>query len=99
MTLIQQIAAAIAKANGDDYADVPRNKAEWARGHWRFRELNEPMQVDYDAMAEAALRALVEAVSASIVDDDKDLPTAADDTREQARLQPLGTDWMDRHMR
>lgn len=95
MTMIQQIAAAIAKANGDDYGKISR---DW---NGEFYRIEMPAQTDYDAMAEAAVRALVEAISSSIVDDDNDLPTADDvrgilDTREQARLQPLGTDWMDK---
>lgn len=51
--------------------------------------------------AHAALTAVIPGILAGT---HAELPLAADvrgviDTREQARLQPLGTDWMDRHMR
>ena len=56
-----RVARAIADMNGDDYDQVPKHKTEWinARGQsrGRFRDVNEPFQVDYDDMARAAIEA------------------------------------------
>jgi hypothetical protein len=63
-TMVERVARAMAKQNGDDYDHVPLDKADWTaqRGMFggRFRDLNELMQVDYDEMARAAIEALME---------------------------------------
>ena len=59
-----RVAKAIARANGDEFANAFANKTRWIakRGMsgGRFRDANEPFQSDYLAMARAALQALGE---------------------------------------
>lgn len=54
--LVEVIARAIAEGNGEDFDAVPKHKSEWVkrRGQYqgRFRDINEPFQSDYLAMAE-----------------------------------------------
>ena len=54
---VERIAKIIAEAMGDNFADAFKNKARWIakRGMsgGRFRDVNEPMQCDYIAAAEA----------------------------------------------
>lgn len=63
-TMIEKVARAMAKQNGDDYGHLPLDKTDWTAGRGmfggRFRELAEPMQVDYDEMARAAIEAMME---------------------------------------
>lgn len=60
--MIERVARAIAKRNGDDYDLVPLHKIDWTqhRGMFggRYRDVNEPYRTDYDEMAEAALGAM-----------------------------------------
>ena len=60
----EQIARVIASAMGDNYADAFKNKERWVakRGlsGGRFRDINEPMQSDYLAAADAVLAILKE---------------------------------------
>ena len=59
-----RVAKAIARANGDEFANAFVNKTRWIakRGMsgGRFRDANEPFQSDYMEMARAALQALGE---------------------------------------
>ncbi len=54
---VEQIARIIASAMGDNFSDAFKNKERWTakRGMsgGRFRDVNEPMQCDYIAAAEA----------------------------------------------
>lgn len=54
---LEQIARIIADAMGDNFSDAFKNKERWnaKRGMsgGRFRDVNEPMQCDYLAAAEA----------------------------------------------
>lgn len=63
-TMVERVARAMAKQNGDDYDHIPLDKADWTaqRGMFggRFRDLSELMQVDYDEMARAAIEALLQ---------------------------------------
>jgi len=58
----EQIARIIASAMGDNLADAFKNKQRWIakRGMsgGRYRDINEPMQSDYLAAAEAVLAAM-----------------------------------------
>lgn len=58
---IERAARAIAKSQGDDFDQCPKDKSEWTekRGQFggRYREVIEPYQCDYLDMAEAALQA------------------------------------------
>jgi hypothetical protein len=62
MKMIEKVARAIALRNGDQYDAIARDKPHWVeeRGQFggRFRDVNEPYQVDYLDMAEAALEAM-----------------------------------------
>ena len=64
MTMLEKAARAAAHANGDDYDAIPADKGEWikARGMYggRFRDINEPMKIDYDEIARAVLAAIRE---------------------------------------
>ena len=64
MSMVEQVARAIAEKNGDDYDKIPQNKKEWVvrQGMFqgRFRDVNEPYQVDYYDMAEGAIKAMRE---------------------------------------
>jgi len=59
--LVERVARIIANAMGDNFADAFKNKTRWIakRGEsgGRFRDVNEPMQCDYLAAAEAAIEA------------------------------------------
>lgn len=59
---VEQLARIIANAMGDNYSDAFKNKERWTakRGMsgGRFREVNEPMQCDYLAAAQAAIAAM-----------------------------------------
>jgi hypothetical protein len=59
---IEAVARAIARANGDEFADAFTNKTRWnaKRGMsgGRYRDINEPFQSDYLNMASAAIAAL-----------------------------------------
>ena len=61
MEALERIARAIANAMGDNFADAFKNKTRWiakrGKSGGRFRDVNEPMQADYLAAAEA-VRAL-----------------------------------------
>lgn len=61
-TLLEAVARAIAKANGDDYDAIPAGKSEWVanRGEFagRYRDANEPYRIDYEDQALAAIDAL-----------------------------------------
>jgi hypothetical protein len=56
-----EVAKAIARANGDEFANAFVNKTQWIakRGMsgGRYRDINEPYQSDYLDMAAAALTA------------------------------------------
>lgn len=69
MGLLERVARAIAEENGDAYDDLPLAKWHWTecRGVFagRFRDVNEPMQSDYDAMANAAITAMRDYSSSS----------------------------------
>lgn len=58
--MIEQVARAIAEANGDNFSNAFKNKSRWIakRGMsgGRFRDVNEPFQSDYMDMAIAALK-------------------------------------------
>lgn len=60
--LVERVARIIANAMGDNYSDAFKNKDRWIakRGMsgGRFRDVNEPMQYDYLAAAEAAIEAM-----------------------------------------
>ncbi len=60
-SMVERVARAIATEHGDDYDEIPQNKKEWvvSRGTFqgRFRDVNEPYQIDYYGMAEAAIKA------------------------------------------
>ena len=60
--IVKRVAKAIAEKNGDDYDKIPQNKKEWVDSQGvfqgRFRDVNEPYQVDYYDMAEGAIRAM-----------------------------------------
>lgn len=62
--MIERVARAIARANGDEFANAFKSKDRWIakRGMsgGRFRDVNEPTQVDYLDMAEAAIKAMRE---------------------------------------
>lgn len=62
MSMVEKIARAIARENGDEFADAFKNKDRWVakRGMsgGRFRDVNEPFQSDYLDMAKAAISAL-----------------------------------------
>lgn len=59
---VERVARVIASAMGDNYSDAFKNKDRWIakRGMsgGRFRDVNEPMQCDYDAAATAAIAAM-----------------------------------------
>lgn len=59
---VERVARVIANAMGDNFADAFKNKTRWVakRGEsgGRFRDINEPMQHDYIAAAQAAIAAL-----------------------------------------
>lgn len=65
MELLERVARAIAEENGDDFDNLPLAKWHWTeqRGQFggRFRDVNEPMQSSYEAMANAAIAAMREA--------------------------------------
>ena len=60
--MIETVARAIARANGDEFANAFKDKSRWIakRGMsgGRFRDVNEPFQSDYLDMAKAALNAI-----------------------------------------
>jgi len=60
--LVERVARAIARANGDEFANAFRDKSRWnaKRGisGGRYRDINEPMQHDYLEMATAAIEAV-----------------------------------------
>jgi len=62
--MIERVARAIAKANGDNFTLIPKDKSDWTtnRGLFaeRFRDINEPFKGDYLEMAEAAIEAMRE---------------------------------------
>jgi hypothetical protein len=62
--MIERVARAIAKEHGDDFDAVPRDKGHWIdeRGTFdgRYRDVNEPFQPHYIAMARAAIAAMRE---------------------------------------
>jgi len=66
------IAIAIAKAMGDNFSNAFKNKERWIakRGMsgGRFRDINEPMQCDYLAAAQAALDTAAPLIRAQIAD-------------------------------
>lgn len=66
------IAIAIAKAMGDNFSNAFKNKERWIakRGMsgGRFRDINEPMQCDYLAAAQAALATAAPLIRAQIAD-------------------------------
>lgn len=61
---VERVARVIASAMGDNYSDAFKNKGRWIakRGMsgGRFRDVNEPMQCDYDAAATAVIAAMQE---------------------------------------
>jgi hypothetical protein len=71
MELLERVARAIAEENGDNFDDLPLAKWHWTekRGEFggRFRDVNEPMRSDYEAMANAAITAMREAGCESLV--------------------------------
>ncbi len=62
--MVEKVWRAIAIENGDDPDQIPRHKSHWnkERGQFggRFRDINEPFVPDYEDMARAAIRALME---------------------------------------
>src|SRR6478752_7026210 len=62
MGKVEEVARAIAKRNGDEYDNIPLDKADWKSANGMFggifRDLNQPTQVDYDEMAPAAIEAM-----------------------------------------
>ena len=69
---VERVAKAIAKANGDEFANAFKSKDRWTakRGMsgGRFRDVNEPFQTDYLDMARAALAAMQPKVEAPAAD-------------------------------
>lgn len=67
MDLLERVARAIAEENGDTFDDLPIAKWHWTewRGQFggRFRDVNEPFQSSYIAMANAAITAMREATN------------------------------------
>lgn len=63
-SILERVAMAIAKANGDAWEDTPIAKWHWIDQRGMFgghpRDINQPMQSDYLAMADAALTAMRE---------------------------------------
>ncbi len=62
--MVEKVWRAIAIENGDDPDQIPRHKSHWnkEKGQFggRFRDINEPFVYGYEAMARAAIRALME---------------------------------------
>lgn len=62
--VLERLAKAIARANGDEFANAFASKARWVakRGMsgGRYRDIAEPFQHDYLDMARAAVQALME---------------------------------------
>ncbi len=62
MDLLEHVARAIAEENGDTFDAIPLAKWHWIehRGEFggRFRDVNEPYQSAYIAMANAAITAM-----------------------------------------
>ena len=62
MTAVKLVARAIARANGDSYDHIHRDKAHWTKTSGILkgvpRDFNSPFQSDYDEMAEAAITTL-----------------------------------------
>lgn len=62
MTMVERVARAIADEIGDGFDNAHRDKPAWidARGDkaGRYRDVNEPYQVDYLAAARAAMVAM-----------------------------------------
>lgn len=58
--LVERVARAIARANGDEFANAFKDKPRWTakRGMsgGRYRDINEPFQSDYLDMALAAIK-------------------------------------------
>ena len=57
---VERAARVLAELDGIGFDDAPKNKQEWTRkgGKFggRFRDVNEPMQLDFLESAEAVLR-------------------------------------------
>ena len=64
--MVEKVWRAIAIENGDDPDQIPRHKSHWNKERsqfgGRFRDINEPFVSDYEAMACAAIRALMEPI-------------------------------------
>ena len=62
--MVERVARAIADMQGDKWDEIPKHKTDWVRrrGNFggRFRDVNEPFRFDYEDMARAAIRALME---------------------------------------
>ena len=62
--MVEKVWRAIAIENGDDPDQIPRHKSHWNKEQGkfggRFRDINEPFVSDYEAMARAAINALME---------------------------------------
>jgi hypothetical protein len=62
--MVERVAMAIAKENGDDFDAIPKDKPDWTaqRGIFagRSRDINEPFQCDYLGQARAAIEAMRE---------------------------------------
>lgn len=60
--VVEKVARAIAKSNGDDFDAIPAHKREWVakQGMFggQFRDINQPFKSDYLDMGAAAILAM-----------------------------------------